>query len=112
MNPLRRTRPVDLLIPFLVVGILTYALLLAGYDSIPPLHYLTAAPIAVLAVVEFVLARRIHKVVRRDPDTKPMAAISIARSVALGKASSLVGAGVVGAALGFVARVLPDASRV
>jgi hypothetical protein len=37
-----------------------------------------------------------------------MAAIVIARCVALGKASSLVGAGVAGAALGLVVRLLPD----
>jgi phage-related tail protein len=37
-----------------------------------------------------------------------MAAIVIARCIALGKASSLVGAGVVGGALGLIARLLPD----
>jgi hypothetical protein len=37
-----------------------------------------------------------------------MAAIVIARCVALGKASSLVGAGVAGAALGLLGRLLPD----
>jgi hypothetical protein len=38
-----------------------------------------------------------------------MAAIVIARCVALGKASSLVGAAVAGAAAGLLVRVLPDA---
>jgi hypothetical protein len=41
-----------------------------------------------------------------------MAAIVIARCVALGKASSLVGAGVVGAAVGLLARLVPDAGTV
>jgi hypothetical protein len=39
-----------------------------------------------------------------------MAAIVIARCVALGKASSLVGAGVAGAAVGLLVRVAPDAN--
>ena len=46
--------------------------------------------------------------VRHDPHAKPMTAIVIARCVALGKASSLVGAGVSGAALGLLVRLLPD----
>ena len=50
-------------------------------------------PLAALAVAEFVAARRVRAAVRHDPDAKPMAAIVIARCVALGKASSLVGAG-------------------
>ena len=41
-----------------------------------------------------------------------MAAISVARCVALGKASSLVAAGICGAAVGVIARVAPDASTV
>jgi UPF0716 family protein affecting phage T7 exclusion len=41
-----------------------------------------------------------------------MAAISVARCVALGKASALVAAGICGAAVAVIARVAPDASTV
>jgi hypothetical protein len=41
-----------------------------------------------------------------------MAAIVIARCVALGKASSLVGAAVAGGALGMLARLAPDIATV
>src|SRR4051794_9546828 len=93
---LRRTGVTDLLAPFAVVGVVVYLLLKASYEDLPPLRYLTAVPILALAVAELVAARRVRGAVRHQPGAKPMAAIVIARCVALGKASSLVGAGVVG----------------
>jgi hypothetical protein len=112
MSQLRRTGVADLLVPLLIVGVVVYLFLQVSYDSLPPLRYLTAVPVAVLALLEFLLARRVRAVVRHDATAKPMTAISVARSVALGKASALVGAGAVGAVLGLLGRVLPDASRV
>ena len=109
---LRRTRWSDLAVPLVVVGITVYVLLEYSYDDVPPLRYTLPVPIGVLAVAELVAARRVRMAVRHDPNAKPMAAIVIARCVALGKASSLVGAGVVGAALGLLGRVLPEADDV
>jgi hypothetical protein len=109
---MRRTGPLDLLVPFLVIGISVYVLLRFSYDSIPPLHYGTPLPLAVLAGAELVAARRVRAAVRHDPHARPMAAIVIARCTALGKASSLVGAAVAGAAGGLLVRVLPDAGTV
>ena len=109
---MRRTRWSDLAVPLVVVGITVYVLLRYSYDDLPPLRYALPVPIGVLAVAELVAARRVRMAVRHDPDAKPMAAIVIARCVALGKASSLVGAGVVGAALGLLGRVLPDAGDI
>lgn len=113
MTPgLRRTRWSDLAVPLVVVGVTVYVLLRFSYDSLPPIQYLTAAPIAALGIAELVAARRVRAAVRHDPNARPMAAIVIARCVALGKASSLVGAGVVGAAAALLGRVLPDAGTV
>lgn len=109
---MRRTTPGDLLVPFLVIGVTAYALLRLAYQDMPPLQYLTVVPIAVLAVAEFVAARRVRAAVRHDPHAKPMAAIVIARCVALGKASSLVGSGVAGATVALLLRVLPEAGTV
>lgn len=109
---MRRTGWVDLAVPFVVIGVSVYVLLRFSYGSLPPLHYGTALPLAVLAVAEVVAARRVRMAVRHDPHAKPMAAIVIARCTALGKASSLVGAAVAGAAAGLFARVLPDAANV
>jgi len=89
---MRRTRALDLIVPFVAVGVIGYVLLKFNYDSLPPLGDVTPVPLAALAVTEFVVARRVRAAVRHDPMAKPMTAIAIARSVALGKASSIVGA--------------------
>lgn len=109
---MRRVGPVDLAVPFVIFGITVYVLLKVSYSSLPPLKYLVALPLGALAVAEFVLARQVRAAVRHDPRAKPMAAIAIARAVALGKASALVAAGVAGAAVALLIRVAPDAQRV
>lgn len=109
---MRRTGLVDLLVPFFVIGVSAYVLLKVSYESLPPLGYLVPVPLAALAVVEFVAARRVRAAVRHDPYAKPMTAIAIARCVALGKASSLVGSGVAGAAVALLFRVVPEADTV
>lgn len=106
---MQRTRAFDLLVPFVIIAITVYVLLKYSYDSLPLLGYFVPVPLAVLAVAELGAARRVRNVVRHKPNVRPMPAIAIARCVALGKASSLVGAGVAGAALGLLIRVLPDA---
>lgn len=109
---MQRTRWTELAVPFVVIGITVYVLLQFSYDSLPPLQWPVAAPLGVLAVAEIVAARRVRAAVRHDPHAKPMAAIVIARCVALGKSSALVGAAVAGAALGLLVRLLPDVSTV
>jgi hypothetical protein len=109
---MRRTGFLDLLAPVLVFGLLVYLVLGRIYDDLPPMQYLTGVPILALAVAEMVAARRVRAAVRHDPRAKPMAAIVIARCVALGKASSLGGAGVVGGAVALLVYVLPDVGMV
>jgi hypothetical protein len=108
----KRTGLVDLLVPFLVIGISAYVLFKVNADFIPTLGYLVPVPLTALALVELVAARRVRAAVRHEPYAKPMTAIAIARCVALGKASSLVGAGVGGAAVALLLRFVPDAGRV
>jgi hypothetical protein len=109
---MRRTGPVDLLVPFVIIGVSAYVLLRTSYSSLPPLGYFVPVPLAALALVELVVARRVRAAVRHDPYAKPMTAIAIARCVALGKASSLVGAAVAGAAAALLVRVVPDYDNV
>jgi hypothetical protein len=103
---MRRTRWADLVVIGVVIGLVAYLLARVGYSSLPPLSYGVPVPIAVLAVLEFVAARRVRAAVRHEPGARPLHAIVVARLVALGKASSLVGAGVAGAALGFLGELL------
>ena len=109
---MRRTTALDLLAPFAIFGITAYVLLRVTYDSVPPLGLLVPVPLAALAVVELVVARRVRLAVRHVPMAKPMTAIAIARCVALGKASSLVGAVVAGVAAALLVRVFPEADTV
>lgn len=109
---MRRTRPADLALPFAVLALVSWLLLRFLYDALPPLSWFAAAPLAVLGLAELVAARRVRGAVRHEPWARPMTAIVIARCVALGKASSVVGAAVGGAAAGLLVRVLPDAGTV
>jgi hypothetical protein len=109
---MKRTGVLDLIVPFVVIGVAVFVLLKVSYESIPPLGYFVPVPLAALAVAEFVAARRVRAAVRHEPYAKPMTAIVIARCVALGKASSVVGAGVAGAAVALLVRVIPDADLV
>jgi hypothetical protein len=109
---MRRTTAADLAVPFVIFGITAWVLLRLAYGSIPPFQYSLPLPIAALSVVELVIARRVRSAVRHVPGAKPMTAIAIARCVALGKASSLVAAGVAGAAVALLVRVGPNAGSV
>ena len=109
---MRRTSLGDLAVPFLILGGTMYVLLRLSYDSIPALSLFVPIPLALLGVAELIAARRVRAAVRHDPNARPMAAIVIARCVALGKASALVGAGVAGAAAALLVRVAPDAGTV
>lgn len=108
----RRLGPADLAVPFLVIGVTVFVLLRFSYDSLPPLRLAVPLPLAALAVVELIAARRVRMAVGHHPQAKAMTAIAIARCVALGKASALVAAGVGGAAAGLLARVVPDLGSV
>ena len=110
--PMRRTGVLDLVLPLVVIGLSVYVVLRVSYGSIPTLGYFVPVPLAVLAVAEFVAARRVRAAVRHVPMARPMTAIAIARCVALGKASAVVGAAVTGAAVALLARVLPEAGTV
>lgn len=110
--PMRRTGVLDLLLPLIIIGVAVYTLLRVSYDAIPPLSYFVPVPLAALGCAELVAARRVRAAVRHEPMAKPMTAIAIARCVALGKASSVVGSAVAGAALALLARVLPEAGTV
>ena len=111
-NVMRRTKWTDLVALFFVVGVTTYAFFKFSYHGYLQLKYLVPVPLGVLAVAEFVAARRVRAAVRHDPHARPMAALVIARCVALGKASSVVAAGVAGFAAGLLARLIPDVGKI
>jgi hypothetical protein len=108
---LRRTSALDLAAPFAILAVISYLLLKLAYESLPEFQWYPSVPIAGLAGAELVVARRMRLAVRHIPDARPMTAFAIARAVALGKASALVGSGVAGAVVGLLLTVLPDSGR-
>ncbi|MCW2528283.1 MAG: hypothetical protein JWM76_3143 [Pseudonocardiales bacterium] len=109
---MRRTSVIDLLGPFVVAGGLGFLLFNRYYESFPRLQFVVALPIAALAIIEFVTARRVRAAVLHRPDAQPMTALAIARSLALAKSSTLVAAGLTGLVVALLLRVLPDAGTV
>ena len=104
---MRFTRARDLVIAGVVVAILINLFLRLDYDSIPPLPTLAGATFAVIAVIETWFAFSIRARINRKPGTTPIRALTAVRAVALAKASSLIGAVMVGAWLGVLVYVLP-----
>jgi hypothetical protein len=98
------TRPRDLVVAGLLGLGLGYLLFQTAYGSLPQLPTFAGATFAVLAVVEVVLALTIRS---RIKSGRVVAAIGVARSVALAKASSLAGALMTGAWLAALAYLLP-----
>jgi len=98
------TRPRDLVVAGLLGLVLSYLLFQTAYGSLPQLPTLAGVTLAVLAAAEVVLAFSIRS---RIKGGRVIAAIGIARSVALAKASSLAGAFMTGAWLAALAYLFP-----
>jgi hypothetical protein len=98
------TRPRDLVAAGLLGLGLGYLLFETAYSSLPQLPTFAGGTFAVLAVIELVLALTIRS---RIKNGRVVAAIGVARSVALAKASSLAGALMTGAWLAALAYLLP-----
>jgi hypothetical protein len=105
---MRRTGWSQLAVIAVALGVAGWLFARLAYGSLPPLSYALPVPIGALAVAELIAARRVRGAVRHERWAKPMAALVIARCVALGKASSLVGAGMLGAFVGLIVELLPD----
>ncbi|GHF74630.1 cobalamin synthase [Amycolatopsis bartoniae] len=103
------TRPRELVTAGLVGLVLAYLVFRFAYGSLPPLPRYAGVTLLVLAVVEAVLAFSVRARIRSGRLT---GAIGVARAVALAKASSLLGALMLGAWLGALAALLPRADEV
>jgi hypothetical protein len=100
------TRPRTLFLIALLAGAVTYVLFRAAYGDLPPVPRTIAATTFVLAVVELFLAPSLRARLEGRPRTKPIMPIAVARMAALAKASSAIGALVVGCLAGVETYVL------
>ncbi|MFF5990880.1 DUF3180 domain-containing protein [Prauserella flavalba] len=102
------TRPRELLVAGVIGLALVYFLFEVAYESMPSLPTLAGATLLVLAVGELVLAFVVRNRIRSG---RVVTGIGIARAVALAKASSLLGALMLGAWLAGVAYLAPRADE-
>ncbi|GLZ40351.1 DUF3180 domain-containing protein [Actinokineospora sp. NBRC 105648] len=108
---MRFTKPRDLLPAGAIGAVVVYLALRLLYGQLRPLPTLAGITLLVLAIVEvafgFALRARI-----RGAEGRPVQPLTAARAVALAKASSLLGAIMLGAWLGVLGFVLPKSAQV
>ncbi|MCP2257921.1 Protein of unknown function (DUF3180) [Streptoalloteichus tenebrarius] len=104
---MRFTRARDLVWVALVAGVVTHLVVRLAYGSLPALPTFAGVTLFLLAVVEVVLGFALRARIHRRPGTRPVQPLTAARSVALAKASSLLGALMVGVWAGVLGYVLP-----
>ena len=109
---MRFTRARDLVAAALVAAVLGHLLVRAIYADLPSLPALAGLPLLVLAVVELVLGFSLRAKVRTILQGRPIQAITVARAVALAKASSLLGSIMIGVWLGVLGYLLPKRSAI
>ncbi|MET0235147.1 MAG: DUF3180 domain-containing protein [Kibdelosporangium sp.] len=109
---MRFTRPRDLVIGGLLGGIVLYVILQQAYGSMPPLPTLAGVTLVIIAVIDVALGFSLRSRIRGTGSGKALQPLTAARAVALAKASSMLGAIMLGAWIGVLAYVLPKRSEV
>lgn len=102
------TRPRDLAIVGVLSAIVLYLIMQSAYGSMPPLPTLAGVTLIVIAVVDVALGFSLRSRIRAG---RPIEALNAARAVALAKASSVLGAIMLGAWLGVLCYVVPKRSE-
>jgi membrane protein implicated in regulation of membrane protease activity len=106
------TRARDLATAGLLAVVVVYLAIRLLYDTLPPLPTFAGVTLLVLAIVEAALGTSLRGRIKRrfegrPDDGKPLQPLTVARAVALAKASSLLGAIMLGAWIGVGAYLLP-----
>ena len=97
----------DLVAAGLLAAVVIHILVRSTYGSLPPLPALAGITLLLLAVVEAVLGFVLRSKIRHPRGGRPIQPLTAARAVALAKASSLLGAIMLGAWLGVLGYVFP-----
>lgn len=108
---MRFTKPRDLIIAGLLVAAVLYLIMRSAYGSLPPLPTLAGLTLVVIAIIDLILAFSLRSRIR-GKGSRPVEALTAARAVALAKASSLLGAIMLGAWVGVFAYVFPKRSDI
>ncbi|GAA2987787.1 DUF3180 domain-containing protein [Actinokineospora diospyrosa] len=106
---MRFTKARDLVPAAIIGAVVGYLALRQFYGDLPPLPRLAGITLLVLAIVEALFGFGLRSRIKAG---KPIQALSAARAVALAKASSLLGAIMLGAWLGVLGYVVPESAQV
>jgi hypothetical protein len=109
---MRFTRARDLAAAGVFTAVLVYLGIRLLYGQLPPLPTFAGITLLVLAVVEAALGVSLRNRIRDPNGGRPLQPLTAARAVALAKASSLLGAIMLGAWLGVLAYVLPRQAEI
>ena len=112
---LKSTRIRDLLALAVLAAVVSWLLVRTLYGSLPPIPVYAGASLYPVALLEVVLAFMIRsRVGKREIGDGPrqLHPITVARAVALAKASALVGSAALGVWAGFLLYLLPQRSFV
>jgi hypothetical protein len=104
---MRFTRAWDLISAGVIAAVVVYLAVKLLYGKLPPLPPFAGVTLAVLAVVEGLLGASLRDRIRHPDQGKPLQPLTAARAVALAKASSLLGAIMLGAWLAVLVYLLP-----
>ncbi|MBO0840992.1 MAG: DUF3180 domain-containing protein [Sciscionella sp.] len=106
------TKPRDLAIAAVVAAVLAYLLLTTSYDKLLHLPTLAGLTLLVVAVIDGLLALALRQRLAGKPGTRPVPPLTAVRVVALAKASSMLGALMLGAWIGELIFVLPRRAEI
>lgn len=109
---LKTTSPRDLLVAMIVAGVLAHLGLQLAYSAVPELPATAGVTLLVLGVIEALLAISLRPRLQRRAGTRPVQSLTAVRVVALAKASSVLGAIMLGAWLALLVYVLPRQSAI
>lgn len=101
------TRARDLVVAGLVAAGIVYLIVRVAYGDLPRLPTFAGVTLLGLAIIEAALGASLRSRIRRTDRGRPVQALTAARAVALAKASSLLGAIMLGAWLGMLGYLLP-----
>jgi Protein of unknown function (DUF3180) len=106
-RPIGATRVRDLAAVAAVAGLIGWLVVREWYGEIPKLRWFLPLSLALLAIAEALAASQLRARIRRVPGTWPVPPLVAARSLALAKASALVGAAMVGVWAGLLVYTVP-----
>ena len=104
---MRATRIRDLLLFVVAAGAISWVLVSNFYGDLPKFSWFVPVSLPVLAVAEAITGLQLRARIHRRRGAAPVEPLVAARSVALAKASAIVGAVMLGAWAGLLGYVVP-----